>query len=257
MRSKFPPWTVHPNVTIHTTLHQPISRLDPTHLKKAITLECLDQLPPADLIVWTDGSALEAVKDGGVGVYIESPRGNQLLHFPAGQLSSSYRAEMTALEATLNILREDRTTPTLKEVRICTVSQSALETLAKGPVNQVEVLPSKIWEHLLSLHPGPHLTLQRVPGHSGIQGNEVAHCEANKGRNKDQSDVPIDLPTAKTAIRRQAKARAKLRYDHNNHCNHHRRASLGGKNLLHMHLKRDEQATLNQLILFAQMDDNN
>ena len=56
--------------------------------------------------VYTDGSATEAVRNGGGGVYIEWPDGTSESHaIPTGLFSSNYRAEIAALKEAASILK--------------------------------------------------------------------------------------------------------------------------------------------------------
>ena len=49
---------------------------------------------------------------------------------------------------------------------------------------------------------GCHTTLQWVPGHCGVVGNEAADRNANAAATLDQSQVPVDLQSARAACRR-------------------------------------------------------
>ena len=50
-----------------------------------------------------------------------------------------------------------------------------------------------------------HLHVQWIPGHCGIEGNEIADHYAKLGGEMIQTDVPIDLTTAKANVRRHAR----------------------------------------------------
>ena len=53
---------------------------------------------------------------------------------------------------------------------------------------------------------GKHITLQWVPGHAGLEGNETADQLANRAAaSGDQSDVPLDFSGARAAIQAQRK----------------------------------------------------
>ena len=53
---------------------------------------------------------------------------------------------------------------------------------------------------------GKHITLQWVPGHAGLERNEMADQLANKAAaSENQSDVPLDFSGARAAIRAQTK----------------------------------------------------
>ena len=62
-----------------------------------------------------------------------------------------------------------------------------------------------VWQRLLDLADrGTHTSLQWVPGHAGLPGNELADEIAREAANLEQHDVPIDLPSAKARLRRHA-----------------------------------------------------
>ena len=78
-------------------------------LQKALTLEMIQSRYPKSTWthVFTDGSAENAVRNGGSGAYIRRPDGTTFsLSIPAGDLSSNYRAEVHALKAATELLTE-------------------------------------------------------------------------------------------------------------------------------------------------------
>ena len=123
---------------------------------------------------------------------------------PAGAICSSTRAELTAIQQALQSLSRlpEHETTQLHEIRICTDSRAALQLLQRGPSARVPEMAGDVWHMLERLsEQGCHATLQWVPGHAGIPGNEAADRIANIAATMDQSSVPIDLPSARTAIR--------------------------------------------------------
>ena len=57
--------------------------------------------------VYTDGSATEAVKDGGSGIFIKYPSGNaKRISIPAGHTCSNYKAELLAIQTALDSLED-------------------------------------------------------------------------------------------------------------------------------------------------------
>ena len=55
--SSTPPWETPPNISISTNLCRPVSTKDPPEVRLAAAEDTLNQLPPADTIIYTDGSA--------------------------------------------------------------------------------------------------------------------------------------------------------------------------------------------------------
>ena len=67
--------------------------------RAAAARTALDQLPPADFVLWTDGSAEQAVINGGSGGILTDGAGTELRSFyvAAGRFCLGYRAEMVAI----------------------------------------------------------------------------------------------------------------------------------------------------------------
>ena len=87
---------------------------------------------------FTDGSAENAVRNGGSGVFIKFPGGTpDSLSIPVGDLCSNYRAELQALQAAAQHLaeRDDRR----RNIVFLTDSLSSLQCIMSGPTDH----PSK------------------------------------------------------------------------------------------------------------------
>ena len=202
-----PPWeSAAEGVSIYTTTTRPTKRTDPPDKRLEAVRETLAELPPADYTIYTDGSATEGAENGGAGVVIF--RGEteiRRIRTPAGRWTSSYRAELTALDSALEFLLGTDADPVLAEVRICTDSQSALTRLREGPAAQTDALADRVWRRLRGLADrGTHVTLQWVPGHAGLPGNELADEVARAAAELDQDEAPVDLKSAKSRLRRHA-----------------------------------------------------
>ena len=63
---------------------------------------------------------------------IDAPSGKSTLCGPTGSLSSSFHAEVVALEMCLEAVLQHQDLPGISEVRIYTDSQSALQMLKSG-----------------------------------------------------------------------------------------------------------------------------
>ena len=84
--------------------------------------------------VFTDGSAENAVRNGGSGACIRRPDGTtSSLSIPAGDLSSNYRAEVHALKAATELLIEEDCNQ--QNIVLLSDSLSALQSLTNGPTD--------------------------------------------------------------------------------------------------------------------------
>ena len=179
------PWENTPeNIHIHTSLVRAVPRTGPPEERRRAAEETLERLPAADIVVFTDGSATAGTDDGGAGAVVwEGDREVARIRTPAGRYTSSYIADLHALNEALQFL-ETRPLPPPATIRICTDSQSALTRLKSGPSSQTQCLPDEIWARLRRLGGRHRIDLQWVPGHAGVEGNEVADGVAKEqGRN--------------------------------------------------------------------------
>ncbi|KAF0306028.1 DLST component of 2-OG dehydrogenase complex, mitochondrial [Amphibalanus amphitrite] len=133
----------------------------------------------------------------------------------AGTLCSSFRAEMVALQVTLDhILEHQRDAP--EPVVICTDSLSAIAALREGPSAQRSARGAAIWKQLLELTAGDRtVTLQWVPSHCGIPENESADALATEAATLAQEDVMLDVDTIyRAAVEIRPMMYVALTYDH-------------------------------------------
>lgn len=91
--------------------------------------------------------------NGEAGAFIEEPGERHELRAPAGRLSSSFRAELFAISASLRLLCELLTCVD-DPIVICTDSLSVLASLRASPAEQVIPLGVQIWEALSTIARG-------------------------------------------------------------------------------------------------------
>ena len=198
------PWWHPEGIEFHPSLNRPVSRETPPSLKLQITMETIRSLPPADYIVYTDGSATNAEKcgSGALIINVNTEEEHSLSH-PAGNFGSSFRAESVALLHALTWLKLHQAQG---NIRILTDSKSLVVDLAAGVNKTKSNLRDNIWTHLKDLSANDRtIIIQWIPGHCGLPGNESADRLANIGSLMDQSGIQIDYLSAKAKVKRYIK----------------------------------------------------
>ena len=183
-------------VTICTKIPQ-ISSEDPQaeFIKRNIAEDHCDERYPQDswIRAYTDGSATDAVKDGGAGVYIRHQDGNTTSKaIPTGIHCSNYRAEVEALKLAVETVQDGPQDCT--QVVFLTDALSVLEALSNNKEQELMIL-------LKSLSRTHRVSLQWIPAHCGIKGNEEADQLAKNGAADTQPEVNLTYHEKKTLIK--------------------------------------------------------
>ncbi|KAF0310304.1 Trafficking protein particle complex subunit 11 [Amphibalanus amphitrite] len=225
-------------------LPQPTRRTDLPEKRKEAALAALALVPDPDCTIWSDGSAKEGTIQGGGGAILELHREGRTIECvaPAGRVCSSMRAELVAMTEALTCLHElpAPSKALIKRVLLCTDSRSGLQLLSRGPDDQQSAIGQRVWGLIDALTAaGKDITLHWVPGHADLAGNEAADRLANQAAaDCAQEEAPIDLSSARTAIRRWTSELASARAQRHPH----REPTPS-----HDELDRWGQATLSQL----------
>ena len=167
---------------------------------KALTLETLDQEYPADswAHIYTDGSAVDAVRNGGAGVFMQFPDGRRSSKMmPTGKVSTNFRSEACALlEAARTLNIEQTLAP---NTVILTDCKSMLQSV-QGSRDRSQLFEN-IRRELTMLHSKTNLVLQWIPSHCGLHGNEEADRLSKEDSNQEQQDHPVSYAEAKTLLK--------------------------------------------------------
>ena len=88
-------------------------------------------------------------------------------------------------------------------MRTRTDSQSAIGRLKEGPAARPDAVADTVRRRLCDLASrGTQLTLQWVPGHAGLPGNELADVVTRAAADLSQDEVLVDPQSGKARLRR-------------------------------------------------------
>lgn len=180
--SKFPdtpPWTFHkPNVRFDLASYRKYSTSSLVY--KTYFAELCEKFPGYDKI-FTDGS-----KGEGVAASAFYPSKDQSVSKCISSDSSIYTAEMTALILALRIIANSEHLNFL----VCSDSLSALQAIESRNLNHPGLL--KFFTLFTELkQAGYNIVLAWIPGHAGIQGNEIVDRLAKDAATEKSSDTYV------------------------------------------------------------------
>ena len=147
------------------------------------------------------------VRNGGAGVYIQYAGGKEdKISLATGLYSTNYKAEAEALKTAAAHI-ETSTHASLKVV-LLTDALSVLQALQSNRDTELNDLSTA----LASLCRRHEVTLQWIPSHCNLPGNEAADSLAKEGTTKEQVDRSTSYPEVKTILK--AKQHSKWRHKH-------------------------------------------
>ncbi|MCG8431297.1 MAG: hypothetical protein MJA29_09010, partial [Candidatus Omnitrophica bacterium] len=207
--SRIPPWTNIKAPTIKTSLLDSTVTKDtlPTILKTC-ALETIDSYPASWIQIYTDGSAFKGTTFAGYGILLKYPDGSFLEYSDScGTTCSNYEAEILALQTATQLVHQQfelgEKNPT--NIVMFTDSKSTLQALETQENSHIDIenLTKEINNLLTSYD--VHLTLQWVPGHTDVHGNEAADRLAKEGAKKEQPTKPCSMNTVRQVLRNDSK----------------------------------------------------
>ena len=194
-----PSWERHKLPTITKTIPGIISKDSQSDIaRRSLTLDYIHTNFPENewTHAFTDGSATEATRDGGGGVYIKFREEELHISIPTGKYSTNFRAEATALKTAATEIRKN-IHKGHRKVAIFSDALSVLDALQNPRKRELnELLLS-----LTQLSSEAEVTLQWIPAHCGVHGNETADALAKEGGRLDQEDKSVTYQDEKTIIK--------------------------------------------------------
>ena len=204
-----PPFTNQQKAEINLEINSNLSKktTDPTVLNFA-GLDTIQNFPEDWTHIYTDGSASNGTKNAGYGVRIEYPdKSCTELSNPCGVLCSNFDAEAKAVVIALQEIKENYNSnnENCSNIVVFTDSKSVLQALEnkKNLNHTIEKLKFTI-DDIISTF-SVQITLQWIPSHCDLPGNEAADRLAKKGTIKEQPDIPISQNTCKQIIKENIK----------------------------------------------------
>ena len=208
--SEIAPWTKLQPPIIKTSLLDPsLNKSSDQNILKLNSLETIDSYPTTSIHAYTDGSAFKGTTFAGFGVFLKFPDESHFeFNDACGAFCSNYEAEISAIKAAVEITHQsfELNERSPSNMVIFTDSKSTLQALSESTSNSDPNIFSlaKTIDSFLSSY-NVELTLQWIPGHCGIQGNETADRLAKRGTQKEHPEKPCSMPTTNQILKNNFK----------------------------------------------------
>ncbi|RUS81811.1 hypothetical protein EGW08_010448 [Elysia chlorotica] len=166
--------------------------------KRTAAMATIEDLYPVEAWtrIYTDGSATNAIQNGGAGIYIQYPNAEKdTISIPTGIHCSNYEAEACAIIEAATHLAEK--TPQTNQVVFLTDALSVLQASKNGKLAKLTTALGQL-NYLM-------IVLQWIPSHCKIPGNEKADSLAKQGAEKLQPDRPITFQELKAIVKNKRK----------------------------------------------------
>jgi ribonuclease HI len=205
-----PPWKPIYTAEIKTSLlDETANKNTAPHILTTCAYETIENYPKTIIHAFTDGSAFKATTFAGFGVFLKYPDKTSFdWSEPCGNTCSNYIAEIKAITTAIEIIHQQFETEEKNpsDVVIFSDSKSALqamENIYDNREKEIKVLATAI----NNLHQSfkTKVTLQWIPGHSNVAGNERADHLAKEGAKGMQPNRPVNQETVKQILKNNTK----------------------------------------------------
>ena len=164
--------------------------------RKSLTQEYLQTHYPKESWThgYTDGSAENAVRNGGAGVYFQYAGGKEdKISLATGLYSTNYKAEAETLKT--EAAHIEVSTHASPNVVLLTDALSVLQALQSNRDTELNDLSAALASHSRS----QPVTLQWIIAHCNVPGYEAADSLTKEGTTKEQVDRSTSYPAAPTS----------------------------------------------------------
>ena len=207
--STIAPWVeLQPAIIKYSLLDPSIDKNSNPTLLRTYALETIDTCHDSPIQVYMDGSALNGSTSAGCGAFLKFPEGPDFeFSHACGKSCDNYDAEIQGLISAIEKIHQHfgsgQGEPS--DIVIFTDSMSALKALHSLEPSHlgIDTLALNINNLLTSYD--IQLTLQWIPGHCDLQGNERADRLAKEGARKEQPDNPSSYNNIRRILKNKSK----------------------------------------------------
>ena len=191
-----PPWKPSA-LTLRPELIQETRKEDSDERKKTLALETIHSLYPNHLKIYTDGSKRENSTTAGLWIPEFQHRENwKLTH---GQIRSIMSAELYAIDKGMTWLLLHKEILHTNQAVFLTDSRSGIEAMKnstpKHQSHRIDIIKQKAHDIAADIE----ITIQWIPSHVGVEGNEEADKTANSAHGNPQM-IPADIDMSETKL---------------------------------------------------------
>ncbi|GFW68963.1 probable RNA-directed DNA polymerase from transposon BS [Trichonephila clavipes] len=184
------------NTCFELELLQPCSKKEDSVTLRQKGLETIAILSQDNFaIAYTDGSSDRSLSNGGAGIILLLPDGNNYKHkINTCIIASNFTSELMAIREALILYQQDpHVIDSAEGLVILSDSKSAIEAIRNGEIN----ISCDIVTLLEQLHnKRKSCILQWIPAHVNIEGNECANSLAKEARDIEHKCTTITLDDA-------------------------------------------------------------
>ena len=176
-----------------------------------------------DIVCYTDGSRLESHSSSGASVFEQTQNKKHIL--PLGRYATVFQAEVYAILTCTDLLCNSVD----RSITICSDSQAALKSISSAKTTS-----GLVWETMTKLQDlsmNNCVRLLWVPGHSKIEGNEIADALARQAASSDfigpEPALGLSAMSTKRIIRKWSVCEQNKRWHNLQGCRQAKQLMLG------------------------------